>query len=837
MVDVATPIIIDGVHVANFFIGQFFFETPDKDFFIKQAEELGFDKEKYMKALEECHVYNKETILRYLDFFSGLINMIGESALKTINKKKQHEEKEKRAAELIFADKELSFQSIIDFLPDATLAVDREKRVIIWNKAIEKMTCIPAAEMIGKTDYAYTIPFHGKARKQLIDLVFMSDEELLSQYPKLTREGDALIAEVFCPALYNNKGAWTFVKVSPLHDQAGNIIGAIESIRDITDRKRAEEALKESENLYRTFIDVSSDMIYLKDDQFRHLVANKCLADFFGATQQEIIGKSDFELMPKFEAEKCRQADMEALSVKSVHFTEEIVGNKVYETLKFPVKLMNNKTGVGGFIRDITERKQAEIELKAAKDYLEKLFSYSSTPIIVWNENFEITKINGAFETLIGRKASEILGKTLEILFPPHQASKLMSLFVNTEKVKDFKTTEIDIVHVDGSVRTVLWNLATIYDQDGINPVSTIALGQDITERKNTEKNLSYLSYHDHLTGLYNRRYFEEEEKRLDMESQLPISIIMGDINGLKLINDAFGHSKGDEVLIQITKILKSCCREEDIISRIGGDEFGILLPQTDSQSAQLICHRIYDVCKEYELKEGSIYPSISLGHATKNIRTETMDEIFMAAEESMSKQKLLESKSAHSSIMASIKIIMFEKSHETEEHAERLVQLSKSIGIAMSLTDDQLNDLELVATLHDIGKMSMPAEILSKRGKLSNEEWAEMRKHPEVGFRIAQATSELIPIAKYILCHHERWDGKGYPQGLKGEKIPLLSRIVAIVDSFDAMTNDRAYRSAMTKAEAIEEIRINSGTQFDPDISQLFLNIISEELTVGIAS
>jgi HD-GYP domain-containing protein (c-di-GMP phosphodiesterase class II) len=102
------------------------------------------------------------------------------------------------------------------------------------------------------------------------------------------------------------------------------------------------------------------------------------------------------------------------------------------------------------------------------------------------------------------------------------------------------------------------------------------------------------------------------------------------------------------------------------------------------------------------------------------------------------------------------------------------------------------------------------------------------MRKHPEVGFRIAQATSELIPIAKCILCHHERWDGKGYPQGLKGEEIPLLSRIVAIVDAFDAMTNDRAYRSAMTKAEAIEEIRKNSGTQFDPDISQLFLNIIS---------
>jgi len=452
MVDAATPIIIDGVHVANLFIGQFFFETPDKDFFTKQAEELGFDKEKYMKALDECHVYNKETILRFLDFFSGLINMVGESALKTIKQKKQNEEKEKRAAELIIANKSL------------------------------------------------------------------------------------------------------------------------------------------------------------------------------------------------------------------VHQNEEI----------------------------------------------------------------------------------------------------------------------------------------------------------------------SYISYHDFLTGLYNRIYFEEEKKRLDTPRQLPISIIMGDINGLKLVNDGFGHFKGDEVLIEIAKILKSCCRKKDIVSRIGGDEFGILLPKTDSQSAQQICNSICDTCKGYALDGNSIYPSISLGHATKSKSTEKIDNILMAAEESMSKQKLLERRSVHGSIIESIKVIMFEKSQETEEHAERMVRLSKSIGLAMSLTDDQLNELELLSTLHDIGKMGIGAKILSKSGKLSDEEWVEMRKHPEVGFRIAQATSELIPIANYILCHHERWDGKGYPQGLIGEQIPLLSRIVTIADSFDAMTNDRAYRSAMTKGEAIEEIRRNSGTQFDPDISQLFLKIIS---------
>jgi HD-GYP domain-containing protein (c-di-GMP phosphodiesterase class II) len=170
----------------------------------------------------------------------------------------------------------------------------------------------------------------------------------------------------------------------------------------------------------------------------------------------------------------------------------------------------------------------------------------------------------------------------------------------------------------------------------------------------------------------------------------------------------------------------------------------------------------------------------------------------------------------------------MFEKSQETEEHAERLVKLSKMVGTAMSLTDDQLAELELLSTIHDIGKMGISASILSKRGPLNNEEWIEMKKHPEVGFRIAQASPELTPIACCILHHHERWDGKGYPQGLVGKKIPLLSRILSIVDSFDAMTNDRVYRSAMTKQEAIEEIARNSGTQFDPKIAQLFIHLMS---------
>jgi diguanylate cyclase (GGDEF)-like protein len=300
----------------------------------------------------------------------------------------------------------------------------------------------------------------------------------------------------------------------------------------------------------------------------------------------------------------------------------------------------------------------------------------------------------------------------------------------------------------------------------------------------------------------------------------------VGDLNGLKLINDAFGHEEGDKLLIEVANMLKMCCRSDDITARIGGDEFCILLPQTDSQKAQSIVERIKKTSEEYmnSTRRETYHASIALGYATKQKIEEPIDKVFRIAEEYMYRRKLLEYKSIHSSIISSIKTTMFEKSYETEAHAERLAELSKKLGEAIGLDDKEITELELLSTLHDIGKISIDDSILSKSGKLTEKEWFEIKKHPEVGYRITQASPELKNISEYILSHHERWDGNGYPQGLSGDNIPLLSRILAVVDSYDAMTQDRVYRKAMTKKDAIEEIRKNAGTQFDPEIAVIFI-------------
>jgi len=176
-----------------------------------------------------------------------------------------------------------------------------------------------------------------------------------------------------------------------------------------------------------------------------------------------------------------------------------------------------------------------------------------------------------------------------------------------------------------------------------------------------------------------------------------------------------------------------------------------------------------------------------------------------------------------HSSILSSIKTTMSEKNYATKSHADRLAKLSRKLGEELRLPERVIDEIELVSTLHDIGKISLDEKILNKPGPLNNEEWQEIQKHPEVGFRIANAISELQHLSEYILCHHERWDGAGYPQGLSGEDIPLISRIIAITDAFDAMTQDRPYRKAMSEGAAAAEIERNSGTQFNPDLAYIF--------------
>lgn len=346
---------------------------------------------------------------------------------------------------------------------------------------------------------------------------------------------------------------------------------------------------------------------------------------------------------------------------------------------------------------------------------------------------------------------------------------------------------------------------------------------------KKIEDDLKYLSYHDSLTGLYNRSYFEEGLKRIDTPRQLPIGIIIGDLNSLKLINDCLGHSTGDRLLVAAAEVLKNACRKEDIIARYGGDEFSIILPGVSSKDLVKIKERIMNLCTaksiEYELPI-----SIALGISLKETKNKDIKDAVREAEDKMYTAKVYDKKDTFKDAVFLLEKIVEKKDNIYKGHNKRVKKLSLKLGKMLKINEYNLAKLSKLAGFHDIGKIAVSETILKKTRRLTKKERLVMRQHVEVGYRIAESSEYLHTMAEDILHHHEMWDGSGYPVGLKKGKIPILSRIIAVVDAYDVMTHDTPYKKAVSREEAIEELKKNSGTQFDPEIANAFIKMISDQ-------
>lgn len=602
------------------------------------------------------------------------------------------------------------------------------------------------------------------------------------------------------------------------------------------------EKLIEKEELFRAIFEQSPFGISFGNFRNNIYNANSMFEKIVGRSKEElsiiswesITHPEDVEKDKKY-FEEFKSGDNDGYTMIKRYIKPD--GSLIWVNMRIaPLKISyNNHFSHICIVEDISERIQAENKLKESERSNAMLLS--NLPGMAYRCKYDrdwtmLFVSEGCYELTGYRPDSLQLSKeiTFNELITPEYRQFLWDKWAKILKEKKVFREEYPITTESGNIKWVFEQGQGVYDENG-EVLVIEGLIIDINDRKKREDEIKYLNYHDVLTGLYNRRYFEEEKLRLENENIYPLSVIIGDINGLKLFNDALGHAEGDRLIVTIAEILINCCREDDVIARTGGDEFSILLPKTKMEEANKIIRQIGTICDKYKLKimSEAYHISISLGCATKKSREESFNSIIKDAEDSMYRHKLLQSKSLHSSIISSMKSTLYAKSQQTEEHALRLITLSKIIGQTMDLSDAQLNELELLSTLHDIGKIGISDNILNKPGKLTEEEWLDMKKHPEIGYRIAMSTPELIPIADYILSHHEHWDGSGYPQGTKGEEIPLQSRIIAIADAYDAMTSDRPYRRSMTKEAAIEEIRVNAGTQFDPKVAELFLVILAK--------
>ncbi|VDN46052.1 conserved exported protein of unknown function [Petrocella atlantisensis] len=556
---------------------------------------------------------------------------------------------------------------------------------------------------------------------------------------------------------------------------------------------------------------------------YRFLNVNQSFERITGLTNEVTKGKTVKELLPKTEDYWIKKYGEVALTGMPTRFTNHSreLDKYFYVSVYAPKK--------GQFVTifsDVTMERKLELDLVKEKSLLKTTLYSIGDGVISLDANKRVELMNAVAEDLTGWTLEEAKGLTFEKIFNIiHAETKEKVENPVTRVYQTGETVELGdqtlLIKKNGDTLPIEDNVSPIKDSQG-KIVGAVIIFRDFTDKKIRHDEILFLSYHDQLTGLYNRRYFEEELSRLDTSRNLPFTIAMVDVNGLKLTNDAFGHLVGDELLKRVAKNLKNVCRADDIVARIGGDEFVILLPKTDYSETDRIVKRIHEAISNEKLEQ--IVISISVGWETKTKEDQLISNIFIKAEEYMYRKKLTESQSMRNETIKVILNTLNEKNERERIHSERVSQISKKIGEAMNFDYDSIKEIETAGLMHDIGKISIEDHLLNKPERLTDNEYMEIKKHPESSYQILKSVDAYSSLAEQVLSHHERWDGKGYPMGLKGEAIPIVSRIIAVADAYEAMTSDRAYRLAIGHEASIEELKKYAGTQFDADIVRIFI-------------
>jgi len=611
---------------------------------------------------------------------------------------------------------------------------------------------------------------------------------------------------------------------------------------EIRERKQAEEALRAEKQRFQTASESSPFGIVLSDQDGTHKYINPKFRELFGYDLNDVPdGQTWFR--------KAYPDPAYRHHIISTWINDNVLGSpkpgeKISRTFTvtckdgtekiinfFPVKLETGEFLTSSV--DFTERKRAEEELREKEERLQALMD--SSPIgISWSDTEgNIEYINRKFHELFGYTIDDIptVDEWRRLAYPDPAYRKtvpsLVAMLAEAKKGKDEATpvevTPIEVTPTckDGSTRWVEYTGAFASNR-------ILAIYKDITERKQGEEKLRSLSLHDPLTGLYNRVYFEEEMSRIEKGRCDAVGIVSCDVDGLKLVNDTLGHDQGDHVLVLAARVIRESFRKGDLVARMGGDEFSVLLSDVTEPIIENACQRIREAVAGYNATNPELPLSISVGYAISNrFHRRNLKDLFKEADNNMYRRKLYQTKSIRSTIVKTLINTLQARDFTTEKHVIRLEKLITGMATLIGLPESMISDLSLLAKFHDIGKVGVPDSILFKRGPLTAEEWTEMKRHCEIGYRIALSSSELVPIADWILKHHEWWNGQGYPLGIREEEIPIECRVLAIADAYEALTSVRPYRRAFSHEEALAELLSHSGTQFEPKLLEKFVQML----------
>ncbi|WP_042332649.1 PocR ligand-binding domain-containing protein [Desulfosporosinus orientis] len=763
--DGGASIIVAGEHIANWLVGQVLDEDYRRDEF-QYADLIGMDPEVYQRELMKAKRMTREQFENICNYLYFKVQQLAKNALRNNLLKEKVDEKILKEIEIINLNKDLEQRIKV-----RTIQLEET------NAELEEINAILEEEIV--------------KRQKAEEEVKVLNEELES-------------------------------KVIERTIQLQDLNSILEE--EIIERIRAENELSKERVFTDALFNSAHGMIYLYDDNSKLVRWNKKHEEMTGYSAEEL---AQMNLLDWYKGDEASQkAVLEGIAMvdKTGYGNAEADlqkkdGTKIPMLFTASKVIIDDKPYFAGIGVDITELKKLHERLHKYQVLAEN----AKDAMLFSDQKGHILEANNAAVEIYGYTYDELLSMTI---FDLRKCSET-SVIAEQMNLADTEGALFDTVHYlkDGTpINVEVSSQGTTLGERRV----LLSIIRDITDRKMREDENRFLSYHDPLTELYNRRFYEEEIKRLDSEQNIPISIIIGDVNGLKIINDAFGHDVGDQLLQEAAKAIQSACRKDDIVARWGGDEFLILLPKTTSEEAEKVVTQIRENYGSVLIN--AIRMSISFGWDTKRVPGESILKVLKSAEDIMYKHKVIENEGMRGNAVKTIINTLHEKNPREEQHSKRVSQICQDIGRAIGFSEIEISRLRLVGLLHDIGKIAIAEDILNKPGKLTDSEWEDLKKHPEIGYRILNSSYEMVELADCILAHHERWDGKGYPKGIKGEAIPLISRIIALADSYDAMISERPYRVSLTEEQAMEEIRRNSGTQFDPSIAGLFIQKLSEK-------
>lgn len=625
----------------------------------------------------------------------------------------------------------------------------------------------------------------------------------------------------------------------------GNRVRYIVSIINVTEQKQLEVKLMESEALFKAVFEQAPIGISItrKDENLYSTVVsgtdvNQAYVDILGRSRDELAQLhwmdithpddlvTDTEQVNRLLSGQIDQYQMEKRYFRPdgstiwVNFAASMLRNPLTQDISYLCLLEN-----------ITKRKKLENSLQESERSKSVLLSH--LPGLAYrclnDRQWTMKFVSDGCFALTGYPAVSLVeNKDLSYndLIAPAYREKVFEKWQQVISERSNFHEEYEIITAGGEMKWVLEMGQPVFDASGkLDALEGVVF--DITEQKKREQQILFMSEHDETTRLYNLLFFDRLCRRHNLEHTYPLTVVQCDVDGLRLINNAFSLETGNTLLLRVATLLARNCAETDILARTGDDDFSLLMPHTGVEAAEAFIKRMAgEINAENSREDVPYHVSLSFGYGTRLSPDEEVSVMLKTAYSSLHSQKLLNVQSSHSATLSSIMTALQARSEETEEHAQRLLDLCALIGRDLSLSQKNLAELALFSKLHDIGKIGISDTILNKPGPLTDEEWKTMRKHSEIGCRIAMSLDDISHVANDILTHHEHWDGSGYPKGLKGEAIPLLARILAVADAYDAMVQDRVYRKAMPRETALREIRNQAGHQFDPQVVQAFLKV-----------